>query len=106
MRRLFVGQSHDLYWVYNVTCPSVADYFKMVDDSKFHHDLVSQDLTTQSTDPSLTETGGLFRMITRLMTAESPMGTKPNLDSLACLFGRYLQIRDDYMNLLSPDVSK
>lgn len=35
VRRLFVGQSHDLYWVHNVICPSVADYIKMIDGSEF-----------------------------------------------------------------------
>ena len=45
-------------------------------------------------------------MITRLMTAESPLSFKSDLDKFACLFGRYFQIRDDYMNLSSPDVSQ
>ena len=51
------------------------------------------------------ETGGLFRMISRLMIAQSKSPTKPvNLDRLMTLFGRFFQIRDDYANLVSDQV--
>lgn len=33
LEKLYVGQSHDLYWVYNDSCPTIEDYFKMVDYS-------------------------------------------------------------------------
>ena len=45
------------------------------------------------------ETGGMFRLLTRLMTAESGHADKFDLDVLCRLLGRYFQIRDDYKNL-------
>ena len=33
MRKLYSGQSLDLYWTYNVVCPSLPEYLKMVDNS-------------------------------------------------------------------------
>ena len=76
MRRLYVGQSYDLYWTHNALCPSIAEYLRMVDD----------------------KTGGLFRMLTRMMVAESPVSknlSDIDLDLLSCLIGRFFQIRDD-----------
>ncbi|KAK2767552.1 hypothetical protein FQN54_003710 [Arachnomyces sp. PD_36] len=82
MRHLYVGQSFDLYWVYNVACPTVEEYLTMVDD----------------------KTGGLFRMLTRLMATES--STNVDLSVFSRIFGRYYQIRDDYQNLTSADYTK
>lgn len=87
MQQLYVGQSYDLYWTHNALCPSVSDYLTMVDK----------------------KTGGLFRMLTRLMVAERPASVKmseTDLDLLSCLIGRFFQIRDDYQNLASADYSK
>ena len=87
MQQLYVGQSYDLYWTHNALCPSIAEYLKMVDK----------------------KTGGLFRMLSRLMVAESPVGDKVQeggLDLLSCLIGRFFQIRDDYQNLASADYAK
>ena len=55
------------------------------------------------------KTGGLFRMLTRLMLAESPVRSKVSEDDLnlmSCLIGRFFQIRDDYQNLASADYAK
>ncbi|OJD36442.1 geranylgeranyl pyrophosphate synthase [Diplodia corticola] len=80
MKNLLVGQSMDLYWTYNVSVPTVREYLQMVDG----------------------KTGGLFRMISRLMVARSELEPKPlGLDRLMTLLGRYFQIRDDYSNLVS-----
>jgi len=82
-----VGQSYDLYWTHNALCPSISKYLKMVDK----------------------KTGGLLRMLTRLMVAESPVGEKASdddLNLLSCLIGRFFQIRDDYQNLASADYAK
>ncbi|KAF4631128.1 hypothetical protein G7Y89_g7014 [Cudoniella acicularis] len=87
MQHLYVGQSYDLYWTHNALCPSISEYLKMVDD----------------------KTGGLFRMLTRFMIAESPVGEKlsgVDLNLLSCLIGRFFQIRDDYQNLTSADYAK
>ncbi|KAL8792027.1 MAG: hypothetical protein Q9195_005368 [Heterodermia aff. obscurata] len=83
LRCLYIGQSHDLYWTRNVLCPSEEDYLRMVDH----------------------KTGGLFRMIAKLMTTVSTNDRTTTFADLITLVGRYFQIRDDYQNLVSPDVS-
>lgn len=50
-----------------------------------------------------TETGGLFRLITRLMVQKVPQKKISSLDALVSYLGKYFQIRDDYMNL-TPEV--
>lgn len=50
-----------------------------------------------------TETGGLFRLITRLMVQKAPQKKISSLDALVSYLGKYFQIRDDYMNL-TPEV--
>ncbi|KAL3471910.1 Ophiobolin F synthase [Aspergillus californicus] len=87
MQQLYIGQSYDLYWTHNALCPSIPEYLKMVDQ----------------------KTGGLFRMLTRLMVAESPASNKildQALYPLSYLIGRFFQIRDDYQNLASADYAK
>ncbi|KAL9024696.1 MAG: hypothetical protein Q9196_006320 [Gyalolechia fulgens] len=87
MQQLYVGQSYDLYWTHNILCPSLSEYPKMIDK----------------------KTGGLFRMLTRLMVAESPVRGQisgDDLDLWSCLIGRFVQIRDDYQNLASADYAK
>ncbi|KAJ5159723.1 geranylgeranyl pyrophosphate synthase [Penicillium canariense] len=89
VQQLYVGQSYDLYWTHHILCPSISEYLKMVD----------------------MKTGGLFRLLTRLMIAESPvsdaMSVSDNaLNQLSCLIGRFFQIRDDYQNLASADYAK
>ena len=87
MKELYVGQSYDLYWTHNALCPSISEYLKMID----------------------MKTGGLFRMLTRLMVAESQVSDKvsdKDLNLLSCLIGRFFQIRDDYQNLASADYAK
>ena len=89
MKGLYVGQSYDLYWTHNTVCPSISEYLKMVD----------------------LKTGGLFRMLTRLMVAEGAPGAAAKvsdtaLNPLSCLMGRFFQVRDDYQNLASADYTK
>ena len=73
---LYLGQSWDLYWKHNLVCPSEEEYINMVDN----------------------KTGGMFSMLLRLMQSESPLMTTLDFDRLTILFGRFFQIRDDYMN--------
>ncbi|KAL4893922.1 Ophiobolin F synthase [Aspergillus ambiguus] len=89
VQQLYMGQSYDLYWTHNILCPSISEYLKMVD----------------------MKTGGLFRLLTRLMVAESPISDNLSasdnaLNQLSCLIGRFFQIRDDYQNLESADYAK
>ncbi|GIC93128.1 terpene cyclase [Aspergillus udagawae] len=87
LQQLHVGQSYDLYWTHNTLCPTIAEYLKMVD----------------------MKTGGLFRMLTRMMIAESPVVDKvsnSDMNVFICLLGRFFQIRDDYQNLASADYAK
>jgi geranylgeranyl pyrophosphate synthase len=83
LENLYLGQSWDLYWKYNLQCPSIADYLNMVDN----------------------KTGCMFRLLLRLVEAEmaehQTSSSLPALDQLSILFGRFFQIRDDYMNLCS-----
>ncbi|KAI0521300.1 geranylgeranyl pyrophosphate synthase [Xylaria bambusicola] len=78
---LYLGQSWDLYWKHNLAFPSEAEYINMIDH----------------------KTGGMFRMLLRIMQAESVIGGTPmalplDFERLTLLFGRFFQIRDDYMN--------
>ncbi|KAI9376024.1 isoprenoid synthase domain-containing protein [Aspergillus egyptiacus] len=82
MRNLFIGQSFDLYWTRQGECPSEEEYLEMVRQ----------------------KTGGLFRLLARLMVQVSPVQQKgfrfgPLLSSLSCILGEFFQIRDDYKNL-------
>ncbi|KAJ0413219.1 isoprenoid synthase domain-containing protein [Aspergillus carlsbadensis] len=83
LENLYLGQSWDLYWKYNLQCPSMDDYLNMVDN----------------------KTGCMFRLLLRLVEAETAehqaSSLLPALDHLTFLFGRFFQIRDDYMNLCS-----
>lgn len=76
---LYLGQSLDLHWKYTLTCPTENEYLTMIDN----------------------KTGGMFRMLLRLMRAESVHYPNVSFDRLTLLFGRFFQIRDDYMNLTS-----
>ncbi|KAI9768777.1 MAG: hypothetical protein M1839_003962 [Geoglossum umbratile] len=84
LQSIFTGQSWDLYWKYNLICPTEAEYFSMVDQ----------------------KTGALFRMLLRLMQSLSPLVSTHNIEPLVRLMGRYFQIRDDYMNLQSSVYSQ
>ncbi|CBF87199.1 hypothetical protein AN2611.2 [Aspergillus nidulans FGSC A4] len=87
LENLYLGQSWDLQWKYNLTCPSIDDYTNMIDN----------------------KTGGMFRLLLRLLQNEAGPGggygcdQAPGLslllDRLTTQFGRFFQIRDDYMNL-------
>jgi ophiobolin F synthase len=78
---LHLGQSMDLHWTFHVRCPSESEYIAMVDN----------------------KTGGLFRLLGLLMQAESSVTTVLDLRYFTTIVGRYFQIRDDYLNLCSPD---
>ncbi|KAL3474597.1 isoprenoid synthase domain-containing protein [Aspergillus californicus] len=83
LSNLHRGQSLDLHWRHHPRCPNTDEYIMMVDN----------------------KTGGLFRLMLRLMEAESTTSQAPtiSLARLLTLTGRYYQIRDDYLNLTSAD---
>ena len=98
---LFVGQSWDLYWKHHLRVPTEEEYLEMID----------------------MKTGGLFRLIARLMLSVSTIQPRADVartedtgaapapgdawfDRLFRLVGRFFQVRDDYMNLASTVYSK
>ncbi|KAI3394937.1 hypothetical protein diail_2044 [Diaporthe ilicicola] len=81
---LHVGQSWDLYWKYNLKWPTENEYFSMID----------------------LKTGGLFRMLVRMMQVLSPRSnTEFVCDDLVSMVSRFFQVRDDYLNLNSSEYS-
>lgn len=56
-----------------------------------------------------TETGALFSLATRLTVTHAEVHVTDeilsHIDRMTNLLGRYFQIRDDYQNLVSQDVS-
>lgn len=83
LERLYVGQSFDLNWKYTLHCPTEEEYLLMIDN----------------------KTGGMFRMLTGLIRAEKDSYPGVSFDALLILFGRFFQVRDDYMNLASEQYS-
>ncbi|KAK2038969.1 polyprenyl synthetase [Colletotrichum somersetense] len=85
VENLHKGQSYDLAWKDQVHCPSVEEYFMMIDN----------------------KTGGLFRLCVRLMEAFST-GSCSGISSefFVKRLSRYFQIRDDYQNLMSDQYAK
>ncbi|CAI7590152.1 unnamed protein product [Penicillium glandicola] len=84
MRNLQLGQGRDLHWSYHTHVPTPAQYISMVDG----------------------KTGGLFRLISRLMRSEATANSHLDINQFATLLGRHFQIRDDYQNLQSADYTK
>lgn len=102
---LFQGQAMDLFWTYNSRCPTMNEYYRMVDNSKRKHRFLGTGTKRPLTS---LETGQLFSIVTRLMLDNHKcISTKTSaaLDKFTTLLGRYFQVRDDYQNLASADVS-
>jgi geranylgeranyl pyrophosphate synthase len=101
MKNLHIGQSYDLYWTRSMECPSEEEYLEMVDKSKrLMHTTASEDLCLLK----YSETGGLFRLLARLLLAHQTQLEQSELDNFVSLTGKYFQIRDDYENLASAEV--
>lgn len=67
LRNLFIGQSFDLHWTRQGEYPSEAEYLEMVSQSMFKSNLVGYVIVKILTIRCL-ETGGLFRLLARLMS--------------------------------------
>ncbi|THU86327.1 terpenoid synthase [Dendrothele bispora CBS 962.96] len=77
------GQGLDLLWRDSLQCPTEEEYIGMVNN----------------------KTGGLLRLGVKLMMACSTTNTDVDYVPLVNLIGVYFQIRDDLMNLQSPEYS-
>ncbi|TLS25455.1 hypothetical protein PpBr36_06851 [Pyricularia pennisetigena] len=94
LNRLFIGQGWDLYWSHNRYCPTEQQYLEMVDQ----------------------KTGAMLQMLLELMQAAAPQQQGRTGEELATgarllseftqLFGRFFQVRDDYMNLASEEYGR
>jgi hypothetical protein len=74
MRHLQLGQGRDLHWSYHTHVPTASQYIGMVDGSECLS-LIFSNLPAD-TKP---ETGGLFRLISRLMKSEATINGYLNL---------------------------
>lgn len=87
LESLFTGQSWDLYWKFHLQIPTEQEYLEMVD----------------------CKTGAMFRLLARLMFHERSVTTGKEtaklLDRMCQAFGRFFQIRDDFMNINSTEYS-
>ncbi|KAM7196549.1 Isoprenoid synthase domain containing protein [Rhypophila sp. PSN 637] len=81
LRDLHIGQSYDLHWTRHTLCPTEQEYMEMVHK----------------------KTGGLFRLLSRLMTTNMSDSMSIEIDRLVSQVGIYFQIRDDYQNLNSEE---
>ncbi|KAK7993058.1 hypothetical protein PG988_001852 [Apiospora saccharicola] len=87
LQRMHVGQGYDLYWGFHSYCPTEQEYLEMVDG----------------------KTGAMFELVVTLMESKSTTinhddddnNTFTRLTRLTRLFGRFFQVRDDFMNLNS-----
>ncbi|KAJ3550298.1 hypothetical protein NM688_g5095 [Phlebia brevispora] len=81
MLNLHRGQGLELLWRDSLQCPTEAEYVSMVNN----------------------KTGGLFRVAVKLMMACATTNMDVDYVPLVNQVGVYFQIRDDYMNLQSPE---
>jgi len=85
LENLFLGQALDLNWKFTMSCPNKDRYLGMVDK----------------------KTGAMFRLIFRMLTTAMEGSAKSaSFDRLAELFGRFYQVRDDYMNLQGAEYTQ
>ncbi|TFK26318.1 farnesyltranstransferase [Coprinopsis marcescibilis] len=75
------GQGLEILWRDSLHCPTEEEYIGMVSN----------------------KTGGLLRIGIKLMMACSTTNSDVDYTALVSLFGVYFQIRDDLMNLQSPE---
>ncbi|KAK2047295.1 terpenoid synthase [Colletotrichum somersetense] len=100
LKQLFQGQSWDLYWTHHRICPTEEQYLGMIDQ----------------------KTGAMLQLLVGLMqiaaTPSDPQhdlsepthlndtnGARQRLLKFTQLFGRFFQVRDDYLNISSCDSS-
>ncbi|KAI9150204.1 Ophiobolin F synthase [Paramyrothecium foliicola] len=84
LNRMHIGQGYDLHWKFYMLCPTEEEYLEMVDQ----------------------KTGCMFEMLLLLMVSKSKQVKGDQFGAFVQLFGRYFQVRDDYMNLTSADYAQ
>ncbi len=82
--RMHIGQGYDLHWKFHLICPTEDEYFEMIDQ----------------------KTGCMFELLLLLMASKSRCVKVKSFSSFVRVFGRYFQVRDDYMNLASTDYAQ
>ena len=78
------GQGQDIFWRDSMTCPTEAQYLKMVQD----------------------KTGGLFRLAVGLLQAFATQHQTTDFSPLVNNLAMYFQIRDDFINLADEEYMK
>ncbi|TLD27232.1 hypothetical protein PspLS_04944 [Pyricularia sp. CBS 133598] len=91
LQQLFLGQSLDLHWNFNRTCPTKAQYFDMIEQ----------------------KTGAFLSLVAELMMAaaasaagdcgSSAEAPENIFEAFSYQSGLYFQVRDDYLNITSAD---
>ncbi|KAF1360397.1 geranylgeranyl pyrophosphate synthase [Lizonia empirigonia] len=84
LERMHIGQSYDLHWRFHLVCPTEDEYFEMVDQ----------------------KTGCMFELLLLLMASKSRCVKAKSFSSFVRIFGRYFQVRDDYMNLTCTEYTQ
>ncbi|KAK1974967.1 geranylgeranyl pyrophosphate synthetase [Colletotrichum cereale] len=87
LKQLFQGQGWDLYWTHHRICPTEEQYLAMVDQ----------------------KTGAMMQLLVGLMQTAAksldPRYAGQRLLKFTQLFGRFYQVRDDYLNISSCESS-
>ncbi|CAG8108433.1 unnamed protein product [Penicillium olsonii] len=76
-----IGQGVDLHWANQTKIPTEEEYFTMIDG----------------------KTGGLFVLVAELMHSEATENKDLDAKALMKNIGRFLHVRDDYLNLRDAD---
>lgn len=96
-----MGQGYDVNSSQTMRCPTVDEYIRTIDGSKFC--FVPAATLNMSSDLVYSETGGLLELNARLLVLKAK--TEVSYDTIrrmVVLFGRYYQLRDDYTSVQSP----
>lgn len=99
MEALHLGQGMDIDWREKGKCPTEQEYLWMVVQS-------AGSLVGAQHVLIFTETGGLFRLVMRLLQTQATVNKRLDMSRLAGLLGQLFQVRDDYLNLTSTSLGK
>ncbi|KAK2000206.1 terpenoid synthase [Colletotrichum falcatum] len=100
LKQLFQGQSWDLYWTHHRICPTEEQYLGMVDQKTGAMMQLLVGLMRIAATPS-----GLQYDSSEPTPPKAGDGAGQRLLRLMQLFGRFFQVRDDYLNISSCESS-